>query len=283
MTLTEIVEAMSKVCVVVIGDAISDEYVFCRSERMCPEAPVPVLVPERTENRPGGAMNVVEQLRALGAHGNGVYGVPISVKRRFMVGHQMMMRVDEDAQSTTTFDAVVQGLSKYVFGESKIDAIILSDYAKGTLTPELCQYVIKFANENGIPVIVDPKGNDWTKYGGAWCICPNEAETAARTDETFFPYRLFKRGAKGLYLQQFNAGHSDHFPARAKHVFDVTGAGDTVVAVFAAAVATFAGQTAAGEEIAKQAAEIANMAASWVVGEVGTTVCPLGTLLELVK
>lgn len=281
MTLTEIVEGMSKVCVVVIGDAIVDEYIFCRSERMCPEAPVPVLAPERQEERPGGAMNVTEQLRALGVHGKGVYGVPMSIKRRFMVGHQMMMRVDEDAQSTTTFDAVVQGLSKYVFGESKIDAIILSDYAKGTLTPELCQYVIKFANENGILVIVDPKGTDWTKYEGATWICPNEKESDAGEYVHLAPPNrnvLFKRGARGLLVHEFESQGQGSFtaiPARAHKVFDVTGAGDTVVAVFTAALAAGAPAT--------QAAELANIAAGWVVGEIGTTACPKDKLLELVK
>jgi rfaE bifunctional protein kinase chain/domain len=275
MTLTEIVEAISKVCVVVIGDAITDEYVFCRSERMCPEAPVPVLIPDRMETRPGGAMNVVEQLRALGVHGKGVYGVPVSVKCRYMVGHQMMMRVDQDARAATTFDAFVEGLSKHVFGEGKIDAIILSDYAKGTLTPELCQWVIKFAKDNGIPVIVDPKGNDWSKYDGANVICPNAKEVRERTDTTWFPFRLYKQGAEGLTLQEFGAGPITHFDTKAKHVFDVTGAGDTVIAVFT--VARLAGGTW------EQAAELANIAAGWVVGEVGTTVCPKEKLLELVK
>lgn len=278
MTLTEIVESMSKVCVVVIGDAIADEYVFCRSERMCPEAPVPVLIPERIEERPGGAMNVVEQLRALGAHGKGAYGMPYSAKRRFMVGHQMMMRVDEDNQSTTSFDGMVQALNKHVFGESKIDAIVLSDYAKGTLTPELCQYVIKFANENGIPVIVDPK-ESWDNFAGCNWICPNKKE-AARAEMSDMPRWnvLLKCGAAGLRLHEYEgkgAGSWTDFPAKARHVFDVTGAGDTVVAVFAAAIAVGAQPV--------QAAEIANIAAGWVVGEVGTTVCPREKLLELVK
>jgi bifunctional ADP-heptose synthase (sugar kinase/adenylyltransferase) len=274
MTLTEIVEAMSKVCVVVIGDAIQDQYIFCRSERLCPEAPVPVLLPERIEERPGGAMNVVEQLRALGAHGKGVYGVPISVKRRFMVGHQMMMRVDEDVQSMTKFETMVDGLSKKVFGEDKIDAIVLSDYAKGTLTPELCQWVIKFANDNGIPVIVDPKGADWSKYAGANWVCPNEREAEALSCNSWHTNILRKLGSKGLALSYLTGGQV-LIPACAKRVFDVTGAGDTVVAVFAAALA-------AGTPPV-QAAELANIAAGWAVGEVGTTVCSKETLLVLVK
>jgi rfaE bifunctional protein kinase chain/domain len=274
MTLTEIVEAMSKACVVVIGDAITDEYIFCRSERMCPEAPVPVLIPERMEERPGGAMNVVEQLRVLGVHGKGVYGVPMSTKRRFMVGHQMMMRVDEDAQSTTKFEVFVKGLAEHVFGESKIDAIVLSDYAKGTLTPELCQYVIKFANENGIPVIVDPKGHDWNKYDGAAWVCPNDTEFSTQLYDSWGRSILHKRGANGLAVI-YPDREQVALPATARHVFDVTGAGDTVVAVFAAAIATSAP--------AIHAAQIANIAAGWVVGEVGTTVCPKEKLLELVK
>jgi bifunctional ADP-heptose synthase (sugar kinase/adenylyltransferase) len=279
MTHAEVIEAMSKVCILVIGDAILDEYIFCRSERLCPEAPVPVLIPERIESRKGGAMNVVEQLRALGVHGKGVYGAHPSVKKRYMVGHQMLLRVDEDATTGLDPEGAIEALNKHVLGEDVIHAVILSDYLKGTLTPELCQHVIEFANDNGVPVIVDPKGTDWRKYEGAWYICPNEHEQAARTDDTSFPYRLFKRGAKGLTLQEFGTGHTWHFPARAREVFDVTGAGDTVVAVFAAALV--AGRE--DPERHSRACELANIAAGWVVGQVGTSVCTKEILLELVK
>lgn len=274
MTLTEIVEAMSKVHAVIIGDAIQDEYIFGRVDRLCPEAPVPCFIPEREETRPGGAMNVVEQMRALGGVGKGVCGVPTSVKRRFMVGHQMLLRVDSDAVSATSFPAFVEGLSKHVFGEGRLDVIILSDYAKGALSEKLCQYVINFANENGITVVVDPK-HDWEKFKGCDWICPNQSEFhSGMTDDWIKANILMKRGADGLRVRTDGSGYVD-IPAAARHVFDVTGAGDTVTAVFAAGLAAGANPV--------QAATIANIAAGWVVGEVGTTVCPKEKLLELVK
>jgi bifunctional ADP-heptose synthase (sugar kinase/adenylyltransferase) len=273
MTHTEVIEAMSKACILVIGDAILDEYIFCRSERLCPEAPVPVLIPERIESRKGGAMNVVEQLRVLGVHGKGVYGAHPSIKKRYMVGHQMLLRVDEDATTGLEPNATIDALNKHVLGEDVIHAVILSDYLKGTLTPALCQHVIKFANDNGVPVIVDPKGTDWGKYTGATWICPNENETFSNLN-AWSGGVLHKQGAKGLTLRYLNDSQ-EHFPACARPVYDVTGAGDVVVAVFAAALAV-------GEH-SSTAAKLANIAAGWTVGEVGTAVCSKETLLELVK
>ncbi len=272
MTLTEIVEAMSKVNIVVIGDGIWDEYIFGRVERLCPEGPVPVFIPEREEQRKGGAMNVTEQLRALGVDATGFHGYPLSVKRRYMVGQHLMLRVDLDQQSKLSQESAIKVLGEKILGERKIDAIVLSDYAKGTLTPELCQYAIRFANDNGIPVVVDPKGTDWSKYEGADWLCPNQSELHAARGHSWPGSMLVKRGERGLLV----SGLLDvELPAQAKRVFDVTGAGDTVTAVFAAALAVKA------EPV--EAAMLANLAAGYVVGEIGTTICPKDALLGLLK
>lgn len=271
MTLTEIVEAMSKVNALVIGDGIVDKYVFCRADRLCPEGPVPVAVPERIENRHGGAMNVADQMRALGVSTEGLHGYPLSLKTRYMVGHQLLLRVDEDNDATLDPNDGIAAFCELV-GKRKVDVIVLSDYLKGTLTPELCQYAIKFATENGIPVVVDPKGQDWSKYEGAAMMCPNQKEFDLARRSLHWD-TIIKRGERGLHVS--TEWISADLPAQARHVYDVTGAGDTVTAVIAAA-------RAAGADWL-EAAKLANLAAGYVVGEVGTTVCPKDKLLELCK
>lgn len=273
MTLTEIVEKMSGVHALVIGDAITDEYIFCRSDRICPEAPVPVLVPVRRERRPGGAKNVVAQLKVLGCSTQELFGYPISLKQRYMVGHQLVLRVDTDCQAEL---APEDGIAVFdeLISQRRPDVIILSDYAKGTLSPELCQHVIEEAGKRSVYVVVDPKGEDWSKYWGAELLCPNQKEyDAVRRRLSMSSNIVIKRGEHGLHVSTDEI--STTLPAQARHVFDVTGAGDTVVAVMAAAIA-------AGANIVP-AAQLANLAAGYVVGEIGTTVCPKDTLLGLLK
>lgn len=269
----EIIEKMASLHALVIGDGILDNYVFGRVERVSPEAPVPVFIPERQEVRNGGAMHVVDQLRALDVVTAGMHGAPYSMKTRFMVGHQMLgLRIDDDAENQITPEQGIKALTEHVLVECKCDVVILSDYNKGFLKPEICQFVIKFANDNKIPVFVDPKGADWTKYAGADWLCPNQREIDEYRGHCLPTDMLIKRGARGLHLSTEN--ESKDFPATAQHIFDVTGAGDTVVAVFAAAIA--AGATPA------EAAQMANIAAGWCVGEVGTVYVTKQKLLELV-
>jgi len=151
------------------------------------------------------------------------------------------------------------------------DAVILSDYAKGALTPELCASVLKQCRELEIPVIVDPKGEGWGKYVGCSVICPNEKE-ARNCEIDLFDTVLFKEGANGMTLLE--NGRRKHIEATAKAVFDVTGAGDTVVAVLAAAMAAGAGL--------EDAALLANLAAGHVVGLPGTATCTIDDLFQLV-
>lgn len=269
----EIIERMHDLHALVVGDAIVDNYVFGRVERVCPESPLPVFIPEREEQRNGGALHVVDQLRALEVLTMGMHGHPYSLKTRFMVGHQMVgLRIDDDAENNITSEQAIKALAESVLGENKCDVIILSDYNKGFLQPEMCQYVIKFANDNGIPTVVDPKGADWSKYEGATWVCPNQREVYEAKGHRWAGDMLIKRGERGLLLT--TEKESVDFPAVARHVYDVTGAGDTVVAVFAAALAAKATPT--------EAAQLANIAAGWTVGEVGTVYITKEKLLELV-
>ena len=288
MTLTEIVEKMSSVQAFVLGDTMLDEYIFGRVDRMCPEAPVPVFVPEATRFENGGAGHVADQLRALSVDTQINFGYPTCKKTRYMVGSHMLLRVDRDEKSVYTPEQEVEGAvnalecHKVLRGEilhdgtGRFDVIVLSDYNKGYLSPELCAYVISYARKHKIPVVVDPK-SDWWKFKGATAICPNHKEYGNGILSGLFLKMgtavLEKRGAEGIRLHK--AESQQDFPAKAQHVFNVTGAGDTVVAVVAAVLG--AGGTL------EDGAVLANLAAGYCVGEIGTTVCPKDKLLELIK
>lgn len=265
MSPLEILDAFAGVHVLVFGDPMIDVYHFGRSERLSPEAPVPVFIEERTESRPGGAANVAANLEALGCMVTTAFPPkPWTEKHRYMVGHHQLFRHDKDM-----WYEVPTG----IFAE-RPDVIVISDYDKGACTLHGCQTMIGFAKAVGAIVVVDPKGGGWTRYRGAEVICPNQQEADMGTSE--FPYRMLeKRGAEGLRLHNPTGenGWKD-LPAAARHVFDVTGAGDTVVAVVAAALG-------AGADLLS-AAKLANIAAGYVVGEVGTAVCPIEKLRELV-
>ena len=258
MKFEQLVDEIKKQHLLVVGDAIEDYYVFCRAERICPEAPVPVLTAESVDARPGGARHAAEQVAALG-NASGVFGRPQSCKLRYMVGSHLVMRFDEDyppsATSQETIEAFERG-TKDAEEHDKFAGVILSDYGKGMLDEKLCQYFIGYAKQRKIPVFVDPKGSDWIKYRGADWICPNEVEWASRGVIPEKASILLKQGARGLKI-----GDTD-FPSRARAVFDVTGAGDTVVAVFALALCAGADPGTA--------AQLANIAAGWTVGQVGT-------------
>ena len=256
---------LSKAKVLVVGDAIDDVYHFGRVERICPEAPVPVFIPERTETRPGGALNVEAQINALGAYATCLYGGKKSRKTRFMSGAHLLLRSDEDDTRAAT-DAMVIRMREFLADKGAFfNAVVISDYAKGLITVDMAQAVICWARQHKIPVIVDPKGTNWGRYTGCSLICPNRQELQEWSDSPV----LLKMGADGMKL------NGTVIPAKAKKVYDVTGAGDTVVAVVAAAVA-------AGATIL-QAAEYAALAAGVAVGKVGTAVCTKEELEDAIK
>ena len=256
--------------ILVIGDPMADVYHWGRVERLSPEGPWPIFLEDDREVRWGGAMNVWVQLEALGCDAHHAWDIPTAgygwtQKNRYMVGNHCLFRVDDD-QCVENQIPALDGFS----------AIVISDYAKGACTPEICQEAIVGAMERSIPVIVDPKGPDWSKYQGVTVICPNEKEYQEqyRTsfDDTFI---VLKRAAAGIDLIKPYESERVNYPAQVHRVSDVTGAGDTVTAVIAAC---------AGSNIGiAEACKLANLAAGCVVSEVGTTVCRIEKLRDLCK
>lgn len=276
--LSGIISAWQERKILVVGDAMWDVYHFGHVDRISQEAPVPIFIEERIDTRPGGAGNVVENLEHLGCKPT-FYFAPSEqwcIKHRFIAGHHQLLRVDHDRQAEKV--AFTLELIDLI---QEADAIVLSDYAKGWLDHELCQYIIGGAQDLGTPVIVDPKGRDWSKYAGASVICPNQTEyvRASPNEAQIGTNIVLKQGAEGMTVirRDFVSGlHiTDRFPAAAKHVYDVTGAGDTVVAVIAATLA-------AGGDLLT-GAHLANLAAGHVVGEIGTASCSAERLQELAR
>jgi D-beta-D-heptose 7-phosphate kinase/D-beta-D-heptose 1-phosphate adenosyltransferase len=288
--------------VLVVGDVMLDRYWQGPAARISPEAPVPVVRVEHEEDRPGGAGNVALNVSALGAGatllgatgddaaadtlqarltGAGVTcrfqrvaGVPTVTKLRVLSRHQQLIRLDFE-QGFPGFDAATL-LRAFAAELPAAGAVILSDYGKGALAGS--RELIAAARAAGRPVLVDPKSLDFSAYHGATLITPNlkefEAVVGHCPDERALVERganlmrahdlaalLVTRGEHGMTLLRRDEPEL-HLPARAREVFDVTGAGDTVVSTLAAALA-------AGEEL-PAAVALANLAAGIVVGKLGT-------------
>ncbi|HEY1742792.1 MAG TPA: bifunctional D-glycero-beta-D-manno-heptose-7-phosphate kinase/D-glycero-beta-D-manno-heptose 1-phosphate adenylyltransferase HldE [Granulicella sp.] len=296
----------SSVKVLVVGDLMLDRYILGEVDRISPEAPVPVLRHAQRYDRPGGAANVAMNLAGLGCQAllAGFWGsdteqrelsaaletakidtagvvstaLPTISKTRILGRMQQLLRLDiESRESPAAADR--QHLQERVEQLiPKVHAVVLSDYAKGALSEELCGVVIRTARRVGIPVLADPKSPDFSKYSGATTVCPNLNELAAATgvsvheleallaagedqrrehDLKFLTVTMSEKGIRVLS----DAG-TYHSPARAREVYDVSGAGDTVIATLAACMA-------AGLKN-ETAVELANLAAGIVVAKVGT-------------
>jgi D-beta-D-heptose 7-phosphate kinase/D-beta-D-heptose 1-phosphate adenosyltransferase len=318
----ELLAAMVGRRVVVVGDATLDAYVIGEVERISPEAPVPVLAVEREEFMLGGAANVAKSLVALGARaslctaiGNDAdgalfrgeavnLGIPsagiladrerlTTRKTRIVARHQQVIRLDRETVASLSPALEKRLCARVVAAVRKADALILSDYAKGVLTPAVCRAAIGAAD--GKPVVVDPKGLPWQVYRGATVIKPNLREAAAfagarlagvadvaavaqrMTDELDVAHALITRGQAGMLLASRARGAAGallEIPARPRELMDVTGAGDVVAATVALALA-------AGAEI-EEAAWLANLAAGVKVGKFGAaTVSGQEILAEL--
>lgn len=288
--------------VLVVGDVMLDRYYHGAATRISPEAPVPVVRVNSQEDRPGGAGNVALNIAALGGAATlvGVVGAdatakdlssrlsaagvrceflespdkPTITKLRVISQHQQLLRMDFEQ----TFDAsdVADLAPRFASVLANAQVVILSDYAKGALQDP--QALIEAARAAGKPVIVDPKGSDFSRYRGATLITPNllEFETVvgncanerelvdkglALMADLALEAILITRGESGMTLLRPGCPEL-HLPARAQEVFDVTGAGDTVISVLAASLA-------AGEGLA-EATALANLAASLAVGKLGT-------------
>jgi D-beta-D-heptose 7-phosphate kinase/D-beta-D-heptose 1-phosphate adenosyltransferase len=301
-------EGFSNLKVLVAGDFMLDEYLWGKVERISPEAPVVVVEVERETRTLGGAGNVVNNLVALGAQvevlglvgednpghllkqemvrlGVGVDGLftdparRTSRKTRVIGASQQVVRIDRETR-TPAPPAFEQAAREFLRGHLPgLHGLVLSDYAKGVLTPAVLQELIAQGRQQGYPVVVDPKGADYSGYAEATVITPNrkEAELAvgyslARREDLVragstlreslsLEYLLITLGAEGMLL--FAAGRPElALPTRAREVFDVSGAGDTVAAVMALGLAQW------GDAVL--AATLANVAAGVVVGKVGT-------------
>jgi D-beta-D-heptose 7-phosphate kinase / D-beta-D-heptose 1-phosphate adenosyltransferase len=248
----------------VIGDPMVDCYVHGEARRLSPEAPVPVFVETSREERRGGADNVAHNLEVLGLKTFRIFPpLPWTTKTRYLAGNHQLMRVDADVHRAIN-------TAWYVIHATALlsQVVVISDYNKGALSEDLCLRLIRACKAHDIPVVVDPKGNDWLKYAGASVVCPNEHELQT-TALGIVTTELQKLGSRGMLLK-VPEEEPIHIPARARQVFDVTGAGDTVVATVAAALAVGAGIL--------EAAKLASIAAGIVVGKVGTSTCPVGEL-----
>jgi D-beta-D-heptose 7-phosphate kinase / D-beta-D-heptose 1-phosphate adenosyltransferase len=289
--------------VLVVGDLMLDRYWTGRTGRISPEAPVPVVQIDGIEDRPGGAANVALNAAALGAKvtllgmcGDDesatlleeklsavdvvcdfvrVSGFDTITKLRVLSRNQQLIRLDFEKSFACADKSQLQQAFINKLGEA--DVVILSDYDKGCLSS--VQDLIKLAREHNVPTIVDPKGSDFSKYRGATLLTPNMGEfegvaghcedelqlvqrAQAMIDNLSLENLLVTRSEKGMTLIQ-KAQTELHLPAKAREVFDVTGAGDTVVATLSAALA-------AGVNMA-DACALANAAASVVVGKLGTS------------
>ena len=203
-----------------------------------------------------------------------VAGRPTTTKTRIVGGHQQMLRLDWE--DTTPFSAedvarLLEGVKQQL--ASRPRAAILSDYAKGVLSEPVCRAIVAEARDLGIPVLVDPKGRDYTKYTHATVITPNKMELAVACDASPDHIEGLLEAAERLRQRSVvEAGKAFHIPAVAKRVFDVAGAGDTVIATVAAGLAAGLDRV--------EAVHLANLAAGVVVGKVGTVPIKREELLE---
>ena len=294
---------LSKARLLVVGDVMLDRYWFGEVSRISPEAPGPVVKIERIEERPGGASNVARNATALGARvtllsvvGDDEAGtrlrelveaeqvvaclhkdpsIPTTVKLRVIGRQQQLLRIDFETQPS--HDVLADKLADFEVLLADCDVLVLSDYAKGGLTH--IGKMIELARAGGKTILVDPKGDDYSRYHGATVVTPNRAEMREVVGRWKSEQDLTQRaqalrrelGAQALLLTRSEEGMSLyqdsgvlHEAAKAREVFDVSGAGDTVIAALAAMLGSGAALP--------QAMHVANCAAGIVVGKLGTAV-----------
>lgn len=304
----------------VVGDLMLDEYLWGKTERISPEAPVQVVDVLREDLRLGGAGNVANNLLALGCRvsvasvvgedengwallkafnregivTDGILQEPgrrTGRKTRVVAANQQILRIDRESReplSATIEGRLCEWLKAHL---ASFDVVLISDYLKGVLTPTVLDCIISSARQRSLPVLVDPKGSDYRKYRGATILTPNrkEAEAAAgmviHDDASLqeaaqaimtsleLDNLLITRSEEGMSLFSGN-GETVHIPTVAREVFDVTGAGDTVLAVLACGVAGGTGLT--------EAAQLANIAAGIAVAKVGTSVVTPAEIIDAV-
>ena len=307
-----VLPSFEKAKVLVVGDVMLDRYWFGEVNRISPEAPVPVLKVERVEERPGGAANVARNIASLGAHCTllSVVGadeagdcleklltqhgnvnallhrdstISTTIKLRAIARQQQLLRIDFETQPS--HEVLITKLADFRAKLPDADVVILSDYGKGGLTH--ISEMIKLARAAGKPVLVDPKGDDYARYSGATLLTPNRSEfrevaggwkseielneKAERLrSELKLEALLVTRSEEGMSL--YRANDILHEPTQSREVFDVSGAGDTVIA-------TLAVMLASGADWA-HAVRIANRAAGIVVGKLGTAMVSRDEIIQ---
>lgn len=297
----QVKNGLTKAKILVVGDVMLDRYWFGEVARISPEAPVPIAKVTRTEDRPGGAANVARNIANIGAdvtllsvvgddeagillgdllkkdnvHATLVKDESIStiIKLRVLARNQQLIRLDfEQAPSHEILSEVLDSYEEMV---SRHDVIILSDYGKGGLSHT--SIMIELARKHNKIILVDPKGSDYERYTGATIITPNknelrdavgnwnsedELQRKAQTlkENLNLKYLLLTRSDEGMSL--FLDSEVEQYPTVAREVYDVSGAGDTVIAVLGAMLAS--------QISIKEAVQIANVAAGIVIGKLGT-------------
>jgi len=296
----------TKSSVLVIGDLMLDKYHLGRVDRISPEAPVPVVNVRETRITLGGAGNVVNNICTLGGRaciiaiiGNCANGQQAKLmlnernvqyrlltrqnqtitKVRIIGEHQQIVRVDFEDIVWLSPKELNTAKSYLKYFENQVNCVVISDYGKGMISNQFCRHTIEWARRHSLPVLVDPKGNNWEKYRGATMITPNVKELSGvvaselpnedavieswgkRVREEFdLDYLLVTRSEKGMSL--ISAHGPYHIRSAAREVYDVSGAGDTVIATVAAGLSV--GMTV------MNAVQAANRAAGIVVGKLGT-------------
>ncbi len=318
--LFKIIDNFQNCNVLVIGDIILDEYIWGKANRLSPEAPVPVLEVERYSYILGGAANVANNIKSLGGNVSltGVTGTdiqggklqeilkekdietsclisdknrPTTVKTRLLAhNRQQLVRFDRETKTAISTETEVKLTRKVREYISKADIVLLSDYSKGVLTDTFIKKAISFARESGKPVMVDPKGLDFTKYCGTTLITPNRLEAAQATKSPLdaepeelaqkirqhlnVEHVLVTLGEDGILIS--SEGNVKTIPAVTSEVYDVTGAGDSLIAGISLAMTASNGDLEA-------AVQIGNYAAGVAVRKIGTTAVTPDELKNIIE
>jgi len=319
--LFSIIDNFKNFKILVVGDIILDEYIWGKASRLSPEAPVPILEVNKCTYILGGAANVANNIRTLGGKvflagvkGNDANAEkldnilyknsidtsciiadedrPTTIKTRLITHtHQQLVRFDREVKDKISSSISKQIIDKITASIKCIDLLLLSDYSKGVLTPELTQELIKLAAQHNKPVLIDPKGLDYSKYCGATIITPNrlEAEAATKSPSGSAPevlarkikeqinidYVMVTLGEDGILLCDKN-NNIKQIPAVASEVYDVTGAGDSLISGISLAMLASNGDI-------ETSMMIGNYAAGVAVRKIGTTAVTPKELKQIIE